>query len=547
MRVRVSASGLVPGSAILARVYSDPVTIVDDVAPESGVYEAERSLPEALGPGTHTVVLDTVTFDGPRRSLGTVTLDDEMRVASMSPAGVVSTDTEPDSRRVVRSAAAGKPAYDAQAQPAATANLAMSTAAVLSLVAGGATAAGQAATRRREARGKVAGFVSKKLKATGKTKDAWGDQSATWKMPATERTDHLSRTIPAFVGRYSATLPRMAVDGSWMRAWSGSLFVIAWAAMFVVGFVVGAAGPGVVAPAAGTVILVSCIGMLDAGAGFSAWVGVLVGALLFGNVTDAYDVRTLMGMAAIFVGLSPLAHVIRPLRRVVEDRGDVIERVFDYVIAPTFVAFAASSMLKALNGLSGLELVSPSTVESSVYAFAAACIVRFGCEDVIQRFYPQRMAAVQPAKLTSPGKTLSLLGILPRSAIFLFVAVPFFGLTWQTILSVVFLAVPLILKPFEDDLPNTARINKWLPRGLFRFLCLLVLGMWLSQLLVPPGDVDALRRSAVWLLVPGLVVGVMEMFGRFGGDWPNVRVKWSLGVLVWATAAGLVSGVITLF
>ena len=547
VKVRVSARGLVPGSVIVARVYSEPITIVEDVAPQTGVYDVERPLPDTLGPGMHTVVLDTVTVSGPRRSLGTVTLDGDLRVASASPAAAVSTDVEPGSRRVARAASSGKAVYDPQAQPAATAGLAMSAAAVLSLIAGGATAVSQSATRRRETRGKVAGFVSKKLKSTGRSGDAWGDKSATWRLPLTSRTDRLSRDIPVVVGRWSATLPRIAVDGSWMRAWSGSLFVVAWAASFVAGVSTGAAGPGVLAPSAGIVLILSCVGLLDAGAGFSAWVGVVIGALVFGNISDAYDVRTLMGLAALFVGLSPLAHVIRPLRRNFGDRGDIVERIFDYAIAPVFVAFAASSMLKALNGLSGLELVSPATVEKSVYVFWAACIVRFACEDLIHRFYPERMSTVQPGKLTSPGKALSLLGILPRSAIFLFVAVPFFGWTWQTVLSAVFLAIPLVLKPFEDDLPNIAGVHRWLPRGLFRFLCLLVFGMWLAQLLVPAGDVEALRRAAVWLLVPGLVVGVAEMFGRFGGDWNNVRVKWSLGFLVWLGAVGLVSGAVTLF
>lgn len=547
VRIRVSATNLEPGTPIRVQVFSEPITVIDDIAPSSGKFDVEASLPSTLLPGTHTVILDVVTRTGSQRSLAMVELDEALRVVSVIPAAVVSADINPNSDLVSRAVATGYPVYQALSQPKATAGLAISVTAVLSLVAGGVTAMGQASTRRRESRGKVSSFVTKKLKATGTVGEARGDKSATWKLPFTQKTDRWSQDFPGVVGRYSSTLPRIAVDGSWMRAWSGSLFLLMWLTSFIAGVALGISGPGVVAPSATAVIVLSGVGLLDAGAGFSAWLGIAVGALIAGNITDAYDIRTLMGLIAILTGLSPLTHVIRPLRRTYEDRGDVIERLFDYAIAPIFVAFAASSMLKALNGLSGLQLVTPETVKSSVVFFGLFCVMRLGSEDLIHRFYPWRMANVQPDKLRSPGKSLSLLSVLPRSAIFLFIAVPFFGWTWQTFLSAVFLAVPLVLKPFEDDLPNVKAINQWLPRGLFRFLCLFIIGMWLAPIVVPAGDAEALRRGAVWLLIPGLVVGVVEMFGRFGGEWRNVRLKWSLGFFVWLTAAGLVSGIITLF
>jgi hypothetical protein len=47
--------------------------------------------------------------------------------------------------------------------------------------------------------------------------------------------------------------------------------------------------------------------------------------------------------------------------------------------------------------------------------------------------------------------------------------------------------------------------------------------------------------------VPGIVIGVIDVFGREGGDWNNAWLKCTLGVFVWLAAAGLVTGNLILF
>jgi hypothetical protein len=182
-----------------------------------------------------------------------------------------------------------------------------------------------------------------------------------------------------------------------------------------------------------------------------------------------------------------------------------------------------------------------------MWFFGVFIVLRFVGEDFVRALYPQRMASVQPQKLTSPSRSLALLAVIPRSAVILFVAVPFFGLTWKTILSIGLLAIPTLMKPFEDDLPNSAFIHRWLPRGLFRFVCLLIIGAWMSSLLVPQDSPTAVRDAAVWMLLPGVLVGVLEGFGRQDGNWSNTPRKWVLGVGVWLLGSGIVTGVLTFF
>jgi len=218
------------------------------------------------------------------------------------------------------------------------------------------------------------------------------------------------------------------------------------------------------------------------------------------------------------------------------------------VIVPVFVAFATGSMLKALNCLSGLEIVGTSDISHLRWAAGLAIIARLAVEDVAAHLYPERMKLVQPIKLISPSKSVSGVSITVRSLVFLMVCEPFFGVTANTVASAVVLAIPVVLKLWEDDLPDYTVVHKWLPRGLFRFLCTLIIGAYLTMTLIgADGGEDAVRSSLVWLLLPGSIIGVAELFGRSGGHWPNVAVRRTLGVIVWLTAAAIVTGRLTLF
>jgi hypothetical protein len=547
VRAVISAVDLIPQSDVVLTIYSNPITLLVGKASAGGTFTGEATIPAAVGPGAHSLVLDVVTESGIQRSIGTLILDKQLRVSSASQPGVVSSDTEPGALTVDRAAKSGLQIYDALSQPAATSALAVTAAAIVSLMSGGVASTGTTASRKRDAKGKLAGFVTKKLKATKSGATAWGDGSSTWRAPFTLSADSFSRILPNKFGPLSASLPRITVDGSWLRACIGSIAFSAWIIAFFAGVLSGMTFGSVVAPSAMTATVFACLGLLDAGIGMSAWLGTLVGVLIAGSLSDWYDVRTLMGMAVLYTGLAPLAHVIRPLRRAIEDRSDMMERIFDYVITPIFLAFAGGSMLKALNGLSALKLVDAGDVSRAIWFFGILIVVRFAGEDLVRSLYPERMSQVQPQKLTSPSTKVAIASVIPRSVIILFIAVPFFGFTWKTILSTCLLAIPVLMKPFEDNLPNVPFIHRWLPRGLFRFLSLMILGLWLTSVLVPIDDSQAVRNSAVWLLIPGVIIGVIEGFGREGGEWNNTTVKWVLGIGVWGTAVGIVTGMISLF
>jgi peptidoglycan/LPS O-acetylase OafA/YrhL len=72
---------------------------------------------------------------------------------------------------------------------------------------------------------------------------------------------------------------------------------------------------------------------------------------------------------------------------------------------------------------------------------------------------------------------------------------------------------------------------------------LLVLGILMSRVMLgAEPTADAIRDTFIWLLLPGALVGVIELFARKGGDWPRRAPKWTLGAVVWGFTIALTLG-----
>jgi hypothetical protein len=563
-------------------VYSEPQLILDGFADENGTFSGTAVLPPELGEGSHTVVIEAVTSTGPISVAGAFLLDSDGTFERIAQPQTLSGLEGPDDERLARALEAGRPVWDPDSRPLTSALIAVTAMSLIALAGAGGMSSGlgsqpsgqsssqpqgrspdrtseDSAPSTRDddtgdgeskSRGKLAGVVTKKLKGIQVSSTARGDLSSTWALPATIVTDRFSREAPNRAGVISAAASRVLVDGAWLRATFGSAGYSTW----LIGAIFGALASFIgthspLTPTAAWLSVIVFLGILDAGAGASAWLTISALAVATGNAGSWADVRTILGLFVLLATPALLAHVIRPLRRFVKgNRFELWERVFDYVMMPVFVAFAAGSMLKALNGLSGLEIVSSEDVSNLRWIVALAVIVRLASEDVAAHWYPERMRQVQPAKLVSPGKPVTVVSILMRAFVFIMICEPFFGVTTTTIAAAVLLALPQVLKMWEDDLPNFVVINKWFPRGLFRFFCTLVLGAFLtSQLIGSDGGADAVRSSFIWLLLPGVLIGVIELLGRSGGNWPNVALRRSLGAVVWLGAAAMVTGQLTLF
>ncbi|TEX44797.1 MAG: hypothetical protein B7C54_06455 [Acidimicrobiales bacterium mtb01] len=574
--MQVDGSNLTPGTPVRVTVYSEPQLILDGVAREDGTYSGTAPLPADLGEGRHTVVFEANGVGGPITVAGSFLLEPDGTFDRIAQPRAITDLNGPDDERLARALELGRPVWDPDARPLTTALIAVTAMSLIALAGAGGVTAGlggrpsssttdqpsnresdddsgssdRDGERKKNSRGKLAGVVTKKLKGIQVSSSAWGDLSGTWALPATTLTDRFSRDVPNRVGKFSAAGSRVLVDGAWLRAMFGSFGYTTWIVGAVLGSLasfVGTDSP--LTPTATWLSVIVVLGIIDSGGGASAWLTMSILALATGSIGGWADIRTILGLFVLLATPALLAHVIRPLRRFVKgNRFEFWERIFDYLMMPVFVAFATGSMLKALNGLSGLEIVSASDVSTLRWIVWASIIARLLFEDIAAHWYPERMIQVQPAKLASPGKAVTSVSIAARTLVFLMICEPFFGITTTTLVAAVLLGIPFVLKMWEDDLPNSVVLNKWFPRGLFRFLCTLVLGAYLSSRLIgADAGADAIKSSFIWLLLPGVLIGVIELFGRSGGTWPNVALRRSLGALVWLAAAGMVTGHLTLF
>lgn len=551
--VQVAAAGLRPGSEVVVTMHSDPIEVFRGVADADGRLQIAVNLPaEVEGGTTHSIVVTGVDDSGaPVTVAGALVLDEERLVTGVAPAGEIDGFDAKAEANLARAAALGVGVYDPRVNVITTAGIAVAAGSLLALGGAGGMArnlpsgTGGSGASRENSQGKLANVVTKKLKGLNVDREGFGDRRMPWRFPLSAGLDRLLATLATKTGRFSALLPRLLVDGVWFRVLFGSLSLALWALAAGLATNDALANPGASAkPSDWILFVLILLSFVDAMAGVLAFLAVSVIALLQGEILLAADWRMLLGLGVLMTSLPLLVHVIRPLRRLIGgDRRELLERVFDYVMPPVFVAFAAGSMLKALNGLSGLELVTKDQIELIRWAGFFGVLLRMAGEDLAKWLFPARSLATQPAKLVSPGKTLAAASVGMRFALFLFIAEPFFGIGFVSITAGLLIAVPALIKIWEDDLPNSSFVHRWLPRGLLRFSLLLVLGILLSRaMLGPEPTADTIRDTFLWLMLPGALVGLVELFARKGGDWPKRAPKWTLGAIVWSFTIALTLG-----
>jgi len=358
---------------------------------------------------------------------------------------------------------------------------------------------------------------------------ASGDLSRTWGWPGTPATDRLSSALPARLAARSPLIARVVADGTYLRATLGSASLL----MLVGGAVLGIAairdtGGEALPPVATLTIAIAVLGVVDAAAGLLAVVIFFGGVVMLGGLDSNADVRTLLGLSAMWFVVPVLAGAARPLRRP-PARGltESWDRAADFVIASLIGAWAVKNIIEALPGLAGLQLPIAEYADPAAYAVLCALVLRMAAETVASHLYPTRLTAAEAGELPDPSALQRLGACLVRATIFVYFAIVVVGLSWQLWVGTALFAIPQILSIFEHRLPRSRALSRALPKGLVELVVMLLVVTVLGALLLDAhGDSpDFLANSFVILSIPGFVLSLAGLVGRDGDepelDWPR--------------------------
>lgn len=576
-----TTAGLAPGSVVSVVLQPGSVSVGTVTVSADGTAILDLPLPASFDAMTSRVELRATSADG-----------EEVGAVGMVPASGDGTDLSAASFgefigvlpavQIERAAESGLPVYDTLRNVGDTVALTTSAAVVGALALGSiASGAGgrnrdsrrprgggddrtsdamrvRAGRRRNEdeeeesnsdesAEAELGATDANLLDSTGSTHEGRGDRSRSWRLPGAELLERFVGSLARWAEHRSMLVTRVATDGQWARASLGSAASALWLAGGVIGvFAALAPSGGVVRLSVGFACVIVALAMLDAAAGAFAFGAFVIASLLAGNVGSLFDTRTLLGVALLFVALPSIGSAIRPFRRTVEDRHSLMDRAADYLIAPLFLGYAGSSAFAALNGLSGLDMVSSGDAEVLRNVIFAMTAIRLLLEDTVPRAYPRRWAETTVEVDPAPSRVVRSASVATVGVLYLLGAGPFYGYGWQTWVIVSLLVAVPALGQVSHLLPNLPRAHRVVPRGVLRSVLMCYFGAWFATAVMSAaGSAVSARSIAVVLLLPGVVLGVIDCFAREGGEWPETTLKRAGGLALWAVSALILVGIVT--
>jgi len=470
-------------------------------------------IPDDLKPGYHELqveVLDDTGVVSSKTALFCKDLEGELRFDNNCPDLLVTNKV-----KVFRNQY--KP-YDPTSDPIGTASLALVAFAVGSSLLGFGSSrydenpAG-ANENDDDSMGDLGSVSAAKL-ADREANLAWGDRR--WYINTTlfNSLDDLSTSVAKGISGFSGLLARTILDGRYLRAVFGNFAWLSIPGAFVVSFiglkqVDNQAVPFELTP----LIVLMCIGVFDALAGF-------FGAFLYlnfifanGNFNSKEAVFTGLGVALIFFTPGLIASKFRPLTRGVKNFSTLWERGTDYVLASLLTGWSVSKLVGALPGLSKLELPIVDHANQIGLIAGIAVAIRLLIEEIAWYLYPVRLAKLT-VELKKPGLVQEIRAILFKTGIFYLLAEPFIGLNKYLIAGCGVFIFPQLLGLVSHKFPKANILDQIIPRGAFRivlfsFVSILAVS-YLKTLDLTPGDF--ILTSFVFLPLPALAFAFIDMF-----------------------------------
>ena len=505
-------------------------------------------IPDDLKPGYHELQVEILDDNGvvsSRTALFCKDLSNELRFDNNCPDLLVTNKV-----KVFRNQY--KP-YEPSSDPVGTASIALVAFAVASSLLNFGSrrfdenpAAAQ--DDNQDSMGDLGSVAAAKLAKQEKS-NAWGDRR--WYINTTlfNSLDNQLTSVAKGISGFSALLARTILDARYLRAVIGNLAWVSIPGALAVSFIGlnqidNQALPFELIP----LVILMCIGIFDALAGF-------FGAFLYlnfifanGNFTSKEAVFTSLGVALIFFAPGLIASKFRPLTRNVKNFSNLWERGTDYVLASLLTGWSVSKLVEALPGLSKLNLPIVEHAGQIGVIAGVAVVVRLLLEEVAWYLYPARLAKLT-TDLKKPGLVQEVRAILFKSGIFFLLAEPFIGFNKYLLLGCGVFILPQLLGLLSHKFPKVDILDQIIPRGAFRIVLLSFISIfavnYLKTLELSPSDF--ILTSFVFLPLPALAFLLLDMFS---GQRPfditkNPRFRYvyrTLGLIILGILIVIVQG-----
>ncbi len=357
-------------------------------------------------------------------------------------------------------------------------------------------------------------------------------RSWSWRWPGTARLDRISLLLPIRVGRLSPLLARVLIDSSYLRAMLGSVALLFPALGVVLGVLATGTTHGhALPPTVGLLTALAVLGVLDAFAGFLGAAVFVVGVIASGGVDSAAAARTMLGLAVVWFAVPLVAGAARPLRRLPADTSARRrQRLGDFVIAALIGFWVVQKMISALPGLAERQLPVARDATAIALVVLGASVLRLALEGAAGRWYPARLAQVQPSAVPVPGVGQRLVAAALRTAVLVFVAFAFTGNHWQLWAAGVLFLAAQVLGSYADKLPSSEWMHRWLPR-IVTTVAMVLVGTALGALALrpEPHSGQAALNALVLLAAASLALSVLSVFSREGRESDEGWGRWLAG------------------
>ena len=438
--------------------------------------------------------------------------------------------------------AAAPAAFDAMSSPESI--KAMSEKAVLAAALAGAVAGAAAAARGSSNSGGNGGgssdngsgsntdgfdsleIESDELRLTGK---GWGDRLPLLALAPVAALDRVSKRSALGVARISPMVAKLITDGAYLRAIFG-IFTLVLPVVAIAAASVGLAATGGALASIPWVamVIITVVGVFDAGAGFMGALTLVVGSVIAHGWPDIPNLRMLVGLIMLSVGPGLLMTAFRRLRREPQ-RGFVglWERLSDFAIGPFMAGTVVATTVSVLPAVSGLTMPIANHVLGFGLLAAFAAALRVWLEEIAVKGYPQRLAANNPASLPEPFLAQKVFRLIFSYFVWVLITGAIIGPVWQTWVGSIFFLLPAVLGLVAQHFPNAHWLWRLIPSGVpgLAFGVILSLITAMSLLAIAGANPGFAQWVIVILPLPGLTLSILGMFAKHGKTVDEVR--WS--------------------